>query len=86
MSIDITTLPPGIKKIFSEENLTLLASVNQLPSVDPSFHDDRLKNIVQYYSISPSEMEKELHIYAAELLKAGNIHAAWQVLLSADNF
>jgi hypothetical protein len=43
------------------------------PSIDPSFSDDRLKNIVQYYSISPAEMEKELHIYAAELLNTGKV-------------
>jgi hypothetical protein len=88
MSIDITTLPPGIRQsqFLSEENLKLLLSIDQLPSIDPSFNDDRLKNIVQYYSISPSEMEKELHMYASELLNEGNVNAAWQILLSADNF
>ena len=81
-------LPPRIleSNFFTEKNIELLLSVHQLPALDPAFHDDRLKNIVQYYSISPSEMEKELHIYAAELLNIGNVNAAWQVLLSGDNF
>jgi len=85
MKID---LPPSIlqSKFISAENIKSLLTIESLPVIDPTFHDDRLKNIVQYYAVSPTEMEKELHIYAAELLNAGNIHAAWQVLLSADNF
>jgi hypothetical protein len=55
------------------------------PLSTPAFSDDRLKNIIQYYSISPAEMEKELHVYAAELLNAGKVQDAWQVLLSGEN-
>ena len=46
------------------------------------FHDDKLKNIIQYYSINPVEMEKELHSYAKELLQINKVDAAWQVLLA----
>jgi hypothetical protein len=53
-----------------------------MPMVDPAFDDDRLKNIIQYYSINPDEMEKELHLYAKELLDIGKVTAAWQVLLA----
>ena len=28
----------------------------------PAFEDDKLKNIFQYYSTDPDEMENELHI------------------------
>jgi hypothetical protein len=52
--------------------------------IDPSFADDRLKNIIQYYSISPAEMEKELHLYASELLGEGKVSEAWQILLSGE--
>ena len=71
-------------KILSAANIELLASVPELPFVDPSYHDERLKNIFQYYSINPEEMEKELHLYAKELLEQGNLTAAWQVLLTGS--
>ncbi|MEY2916601.1 MAG: hypothetical protein RIS73_315, partial [Bacteroidota bacterium] len=37
-----------------------------------------------YYSINPDEMEKELHFYAKELLDAGKVNQAWQVLLALN--
>lgn len=88
MSIDINIIPQTIRNSnsFSPENIRMLASVEELPHIDPSFTDERLKNIVQYYSINPQEMEKELHIYAAEFLNEGKIDAAWQILLSGENF
>jgi hypothetical protein len=62
-----------------------LGNVTALPALDPAFTNERLKNIVQYYSINPAEMEKELHIYAAELLNEGKVQQAWQIILSAEN-
>jgi hypothetical protein len=53
-----------------------------MPVIDPSFDDDKLKNIFQYYSFSPNEMEMELHLYAKQLLDKGEVQQAWQVLLS----
>jgi len=50
--------------------------------VDPSFDDAHLKQIFQYYSISPEEMEKELHLYAKKLLEENKVKEAWQVLLA----
>jgi hypothetical protein len=61
-----------------------LANVNEMPLVDPSFFDDKLKNIIQYYSVNPDEMEKELHIYAKELLDDHKVKEAWQVLLALN--
>ena len=67
IGIGIDNLPASIKnsKILTGNHLGQLANVNETPSVDPVFEDDRLKNIFQYYSINPEEMEKELHLYAA---------------------
>jgi hypothetical protein len=56
--------------------------VHSLPEADASFHDDRMKNIFQYYAMNPDEMENELHLYAKELLAEGKTKEAWQVLLS----
>jgi len=79
-------LPPSIKTstILSGNNLGQLANVHDMPAVDPTFDDDKLKNIIQYYSINPDEMEKELHIYAKELLDTGKVKEAWQVLLALN--
>jgi hypothetical protein len=50
--------------------------------IDPSFDDPRLKDIIQYFSINPEDMEKELHSYAHELLSGGKLKEAWQILLA----
>jgi flavin reductase (DIM6/NTAB) family NADH-FMN oxidoreductase RutF len=86
LGIGIDALPDPIRNsvILSGNDLGQLANVHELPVVDPAFHDDRLKNIFQYYSVSPDEMEKELHTYAKQLLKDGKLAAAWQVLLALN--
>ena len=86
LGIGIDALPEDIRtsKILSGNDLGKLANVNEIPFIEPAFEDDRLKNIVQYYSIDPFEMEKELHIYAKELLDKNKISEAWQVLLALN--
>lgn len=86
LGIGIDGLPPAIRysKILTGNNLGQLANVYELPVIDPSFDDDHLKQIVQYYSINPEEMEKELHSYAKKLLYEGKVKEAWQVLLSSN--
>lgn len=86
LGVGVDALPASIRnsKILTGNNLGQLGNVHDMPFVDPAFDDNRLKNIIQYYSISPDEMEKELHLYAKELLDAGKVAAAWQVLLSSD--
>jgi flavin reductase (DIM6/NTAB) family NADH-FMN oxidoreductase RutF len=86
LAIGIDALPDSIKNssILTGNNLGQLANVSLLPLVDPAFYDDTLKNIIQYYSINPNEMENELHIYAAQLLNDGKVTEAWQVLLALN--
>jgi hypothetical protein len=86
LGIGVDALPDPIRnsRILSGNDLGQLANVHEMPVVNPSFHDDRLKNIFQYYSISPEEMEKELHTYAKELLAGGKVNEAWQVLLALN--
>ena len=85
LGIGFDNLPGSIRysDILSANDLGMLANANEIPAIDPAFHDDRLKSIFQYYNVDPSLMEKELQLYAKELLAAGNADAAWQVLLSA---
>ena len=84
LGIGIDVLPANIRnsKILTGNNLGRLANVNEMPVIDASFDDPHLKEIIQYYSINPDEMEKELHIYAGKLLDEGKVNKAWQVLLA----
>lgn len=84
LGIGVAALPESIRKssVLTGNNLGQLANVHEMPFVDPAFHDDKLKNIIQYFSINPDDMDKELHRYAKELLDAGKVAEAWQVLLA----
>jgi flavin reductase (DIM6/NTAB) family NADH-FMN oxidoreductase RutF len=84
LGIGMDALPPAIRqsRILSGNDLGQLANVHVLPVIDPSYHDDRLKQIFQYYSVSLDEMEAELHTYARQLLGEGKVTDAWQVLLA----
>lgn len=87
LGIGIDALPEGIRasKLLTGNQLGMLANVHELPVVEPSFDDEHLKNIIQYYSVNPIEMEKEVHLYAAKLLDQNKVYEAWQVLLAAEN-
>ena len=82
--IGIDYLPESVKhsNILTGNHLGQLANVHELPVINPSFEDEKLKNIFQYYSLDPEEMENELHLYAANLLNQGKVSEAWQVLLA----
>jgi flavin reductase (DIM6/NTAB) family NADH-FMN oxidoreductase RutF len=86
LGIGVDMLPASIKNstILSGNNLGQLGNVKEIPFVDPAFTDDKLKNIIQYFSINPDDMEKELHRYAKELLHTGKVSEAWQVLLALN--
>lgn len=86
LGIGIDTLPASIRnsKILTGNHLGQLANVHQMPVVDATYHDEKLQQIIQYYSINPEEMEKELHLYAKDLLDSGKLNEAWQVLLAIN--
>jgi len=86
IGIGVDALPDAIRNstILTGNNLGQLGNTHEMPVIDPAWYDDRLKNIFQYYSINPEEMEKELHLYAKELLETGKLREAWQVLLSVN--
>lgn len=84
LGIGVDALPESIRNssILTGNNLGQLANVHEMPYVDATFNDDKLKNIIQYFSINPDEMDTELHRYAKELLDLGKVYEAWQVLLA----
>jgi flavin reductase (DIM6/NTAB) family NADH-FMN oxidoreductase RutF len=83
LGIGIDSLPESIRfsAILTGNHLGQLANVHEMPVIEPSFDDSHLKNIIQYYSLNPADMEKELHRYAATLLDENKVYEAWQVLL-----
>ncbi|HRF27213.1 MAG TPA: flavin reductase family protein, partial [Ferruginibacter sp.] len=84
LGIGIDAIPASIRnsEILTGNNLGQLGNVHDMPLVNNQYQSDRLKQIIQYYSINPQEMEKELHRYAKELLDEGKVDDAWQVLLA----
>lgn len=84
LGIGIDALPDSIRNsnVLTGNNLGQLANVHEYPVVDATFEDEKLKNIIQYFSLNTEEMDKELHKYAKELLDAGKVKEAWQVLLA----
>jgi len=84
LGIGVDALPASIRNsnILTGNDLGHLANVHEMPVIEPSFDDVHLKNIIQYYSLNPDEMEKELHTYAKKLLAEGKVKEAWQVLLA----
>ncbi|NCI47675.1 flavin reductase family protein [Sediminibacterium soli] len=87
VGIGVDCLPASIRNslLLTGNHLGMLGNVHEVPVVDPSFEDKHLQEIIQYYSVNPAEMEKELHKYAAALLSQGKINEAWQVLLTGEN-
>ncbi|MER3498274.1 MAG: flavin reductase [Chitinophagaceae bacterium] len=83
LGIGVDALPATIRnsEILTGNHLGQLANVYELPNINPAFDDEQVKQIIQYYSVNPTEMEKELHRYAKQLLDAGKVDDAWQVLL-----
>ncbi|WP_207492073.1 flavin reductase family protein [Aridibaculum aurantiacum] len=86
LGIGIDALPANIRtsRYLTGNHLGQLGNVHDMPTVDPAYEDDKLKNIFQYYSLTPDDMEKEVHLYAAQLLDEGKVTEAWQVLLSTE--
>ncbi|MFZ9388329.1 MAG: flavin reductase family protein [Chitinophagaceae bacterium] len=86
LGMGVDRLPHSIRdsKILSGNDLGQLANVSELPVIDPAYEDPHLKQIIQYYSLDPAEMEKELHTHAHKLLIEGKVAEAWQVLLSGE--
>ena len=85
LGIGFPGLPADIRhsSVLTGEQLARLANVTRIPDTIPSFEDAHVRQIVQYFSNDPEEMEMELHKHAAKLLNAGRIEDAWQVLLYA---
>ena len=85
LGIGFDQLPSSVRNstVLSGNDLGRLASVTEIPPVDPAFDAPRLTDILQYFAGIPDEMETELHRYAKDLLEEDRTADAWQVLLAA---
>lgn len=71
-------------QLLSEADKDQLSTVKTIPAVDPAFEDVTLRNIFQYYSLTPDLLDVEVHKYASTLLSRGKVDEAWQVLLTNE--
>jgi flavin reductase (DIM6/NTAB) family NADH-FMN oxidoreductase RutF len=87
LGIGFPGLPVDIRhsSILSGNQIAQLANVDAIPDFEPWFSDQHVKQIIQYFSANPDEMELELHRHAAYLLDQGMLREAWQVLLLSSN-
>lgn len=83
LGVGVDQLPSSIRnsKVLTGNHLGQLANVTAIPDIDVTFEDDKVKQISQYFSLNPEEMETELHKHAASLLNENRVSDAWQVLL-----
>ena len=86
LGIGVDTLPLSIRnsRILTGNNLGMLGNSTTIPVISDLPADDQLNAILREHSHDSDAKQLALHEYARQLLEAGNIGKAWQVLL-ADN-
>lgn len=86
LGIGIDALPEAIRNssILTGNDLGMLGNTTSIPVVDTVLYDDRLTNIIRDNTGNQQVLYTELHTYAKELLDAGDVHKAWQVLLAGS--
>jgi flavin reductase (DIM6/NTAB) family NADH-FMN oxidoreductase RutF len=84
LGIGIDMLPFHIRHsdVLTGNDLGLLGNCTVVPVVSEMLYDERLANILGNNTHDEDAKNRELHIYAKELLAAGNLDRAWQVLLA----
>jgi hypothetical protein len=86
LGIGIDSLPERIRKstVLTGNNLGMLGNSAALPVVGEVFYDDRLTQMLREYDGDEPARIHALHAYAKELLDAGEVEKAWQVLLAGE--
>lgn len=83
LGVGVDALPAHIRnsKILTGNNLGMLGNCTVIPIVSEDFWDDKLTSILKEYNHDETAKKDALHQYAKELLDAGDVNKAWQVLL-----
>jgi len=86
LGVGIDVLPERIRtsKVLTGNHLGILGNSTSIPVVAEMLYDDRLAQIVRDYNTDDEAKRNALHEYAKELLDAGNVEKAWQVLLAGE--
>jgi len=86
LGIGIDALPATIlnSTILTGNNLGMLGNSTNIPVVSDVLYDDRLISILKEYTADNDGLHNALHTYAKELLDAGDVDKAWQVLLAGE--
>jgi flavin reductase (DIM6/NTAB) family NADH-FMN oxidoreductase RutF len=84
LGIGIDALPQNIRTstVLTGNDLGLLGNCTAIPDMDMPGNDEVLKQILKTCDIQTPEGQNKLHTYAKELLEAGHVDRAWQVLLA----
>jgi flavin reductase (DIM6/NTAB) family NADH-FMN oxidoreductase RutF len=84
LGIGVDALPAFIKHshTLTGNNLGLLGNCTAIPVVSNLIDDVRLNEIMQNSTHDEDAKTTALHTYAQELLDAGDVNKAWQVLLA----
>jgi len=86
LGVGVDALPEHIRhsKVLTGNNLGTLGNCTVIPVVSEVFYDDRLTEILKEYSHDEDAKKEVLQQYAKELLDAGEVNKAWQVLLAGE--
>ncbi|HTN47408.1 MAG TPA: flavin reductase family protein [Flavipsychrobacter sp.] len=86
LGVGIDALPDRIRRseVLTGNNLGILGNSTFIPVVSEMLYDDRLTQIVRDYEQDEKAKQNALHVYAKELLEAGDTDKAWQVLLAGE--
>lgn len=84
LGIGVDALPAHIRnsKVLTGNNLGLLGNSTSIPVLTEILEDTRFADLMKTYSHDSDGLRHALHQYAKDLLDAGHIDKAWQVLLA----
>lgn len=86
LGVGVDALPEGIRrsKVLTGNHLGILGNCTSIPIVSELSTDERLNAILKEYTHDEDARTEALHLYAKELLDAGDISKAWQVLMAGE--
>jgi flavin reductase (DIM6/NTAB) family NADH-FMN oxidoreductase RutF len=86
LGVGVDALPVNIRNssVLTGNNLGMLGNCTTIPVVAELTSDDRTTDILRTYTHDTSARNEALHQYAKELLDAGNVDKAWQVLMAGE--
>jgi len=84
LGVGMDALPARIRSsaVLTGNDLGILGNSSAIPVVSDVLYDDRLSQILREHDRDEAARTRALHLYAKDLLTAGDVEKAWQVLLA----